>query len=125
MIKQLSVAYIHSADGRRLADWYSTTLGIAISAEFPGWTEFDMGRGSRFAVDHTTFPRSLVEKQPIVLSFEVDDIQAAVRELVGRGVRFWPSAEKTIFDVGPQLVATFIDPDGNFVQLNCAKEEKV
>ncbi len=122
MIKQLSVAYLHSPHGRQLADWYSATLGIPITAEHPGWTEFKMKHGSRFAVDHTEFPRSVVEKQPIVLSFEVEDIDAAVRELAEKGVRFYPSLEKTIFDVGPQLVATFIDPDGNFVQLNCPKD---
>ena len=121
MIKQLSVAYVHSPHGRQLADWYAKTLGISIAAEHPGWTEFDLSTGSRFAVDHTTFPRSPVEKQAIVLSFEVEDIRAAVRELADKGVRFWPSLEKTIFDVGPQLVATFIDPDGNFVQLNSPK----
>lgn len=121
MIKQLSVAYFHSAHGRQLADWYSATLGIAIGAEYPGWTEFKMEHGSRVAVDHTAFPRSPVEKQPIVLSFEVEDIDAAVRELAEKGVRFWPSLEKTIFDAGPQLVATFVDPDGNFVQLNSPK----
>jgi len=121
MIKQLSVAYVHSPHGERLAEWYATTLGIPIAAEYPGWTEFHMARGSHFAVDHTTFPRSPVEKQAIVLSFEVEDIQAAVRELAEKGVRFWPSLEKTVFDVGPQLVATFIDPDGNFVQLNSPK----
>jgi hypothetical protein len=121
MIKQLSVAYIHSGHGKELAEWYSMKLGIAITAEYPGWTEFEMSQGSRFAVDHTTYPRSVVEKQPVLLSFEVDDIHATVRELAGKGVRFWPSVEETIFDVGPQLVATFIDPDGNFVQLNCPK----
>jgi hypothetical protein len=121
MIKQLSVAYMHSPHGRELADWYAKTLGMKFAAEHPGWTEFAMEQGSRVAVDHTSFPRSAVEKQSVVLSFEVDDIHAAVRELAGKGVRFWPSVEETVFDVGPQLVATFIDPDGNFVQLNCPK----
>lgn len=121
MIKSLSVAYVHSPHGRELADWYSKTLGMEITAEYPGWTEFGMEQGSRFAVDHTSFPRSAVEKQAIVLSFEVDDIHAAVRELADRGVRFYPSRDDAIFDVGPQLVATFVDPDGNFAQLNCPK----
>lgn len=121
MIKQLSVAYMHSPHGDGLADWYSKTLGIPIAAQYPGWTEFSMPAGSRLAVDHTSFPRSAVEKQPIVLSFEVDDMQATVNELAAKGVRFYPSLADTIFDVGPQLVATFVDPDGNFVQLNCPK----
>jgi catechol 2,3-dioxygenase-like lactoylglutathione lyase family enzyme len=121
MIQGLSVAYIHSAHGEQLADWYSKTLGLPVADRFPGWTEFKMGSGSRFAIDRTEFPRSVVEKQPVVLSFLVDDLPKTVQELAARGVRFHPSVEETIFDVGPSLVATFEDPDGNWVQLNQPK----
>lgn len=121
MIEGLSVAYIHSSHGKELAEWYSTTLGLGISASFPGWTEFSMVSGSRFAIDHSSFPKSVVEKQPVVLSFAVADIHRTVEVLASRGVKFHPSAEKTIFDVGPSLVATFADPDGNWVQLNQLK----
>ena len=118
MIKGLSVAYLHSPHVDKLSEWYSTMLGLKIGENFPGWTEFKMHAGSRFAVDHTAFPRSVVEKQAIMLSFEVDDLRKEVKELAARGVKFYPSEEKTIFDVGPSLVATFEDPDGNWIQLN-------
>ena len=121
MIQGLSVAYIHSPNGGTLSEWYSKTLGLPVGASFPGWTEFKMASGSRFAIDGTEFPRSIVEKQPIMLSFLVDDIHRAVKELAARGVEFYPSAEKTVFDVGPALVATFADPDGNWMQLNQPK----
>lgn len=121
MIRGLSVAYVHSPHGDKLAEWYSKILGLPVKGSFPGWTEFGLDSGSRFAVDHTGFPRSVVEKQPIMLSFQVDDIEAEVRQLAAKGVRFYPSAEMTIFDVGPSLVATFEDPDGNWFQLNQPK----
>jgi len=121
MIQGLGVAYLHSPHGDKLADWYVKTLGLPVKASFPGWTEFLMGSGSRFAVGHTSFPRSVVEKQSVMLSFQVDDLRAVVTELAAKGVRFHPSAEETIFDVGPSLVATFEDPDGNWVQLNQPK----
>lgn len=121
MIKRLGVAYIHSPFGEKLAEWYSQTLGLPIEARFPGWTEFGMSAGSRFAIDHISFPSSVVQKQSIVLSFEVEDIQASVRTLVAKGVRFYPNVEKTVFDVGPALVATFEDPEGNWVQLHQRK----
>jgi len=122
VINGLSVAYIHSAHGEKLSEWYSKTLGLKIEGSFPGWTEFKMGAGSRFAIDSTSFPKSVIEKQPIVLSFAVEDIKKAVKDLAERGVRFYPSPDKTIFDVGPSLVATFEDPDGNWVQLNQPKK---
>jgi catechol 2,3-dioxygenase-like lactoylglutathione lyase family enzyme len=121
VIQGLSVAYLHSAHGDRLAEWYTKTLGLPVQASFPGWTEFQLPSGSRFAVDQTSFPRSVVEKQPVMLSFLVDDLRAEVRALAAKGVRFYPSAEETIFDVGPSLVATFEDPDGNWVQLKQPK----
>jgi len=122
MIQGLSVVYIHSPAGEKLSEWYSKSLGLPVSASFPGWTEFQMKSGSRFAIDAVGFPPSVVEKQPIVLSFLVDDLQETVKELATKGVEFYPTAEKTIFDVGPSLVATFADPDGNWVQLNQPKK---
>jgi hypothetical protein len=121
MIQGLSVAYLHSPHGDRLAEWYSKTLGLGVQTSFPGWTEFKRDAGSRFAVAQTAFPRSVVEKQPVMLSFLVDDLKAEVKALTAKGVNFYPSAEETIFDVGPSLVATFEDPDGNWVQLNQPK----
>ena len=121
MIKGLSVAYFHSPHGEQLAEWYTKTLGFPVKSSFPGWTEFATGSGSRVAVAHAGFPRSVVEKQPVMLSFLVDDLKAEVKALAAKGVRFYPSAEETIFDVGPALVATFEDPDGNWVQLNQPK----
>jgi hypothetical protein len=56
-------------------------LGIPVDASFPGWTEFKMASGSRFAIGHTSYPQSVVEKQSIVLSFAVDDIHKAVKDL--------------------------------------------
>jgi hypothetical protein len=119
VIKGISVVYLHSAHGDKLANWYSAKLGLPVKATFPGWTEFDVGdRGSRFAIDHIDFPSSVVQRQAVMISFEVDDIHAAVKELSARGVRFHPSVETTVFDVGPSLVATLQDPAGNWVQLN-------
>lgn len=39
IVKVLSVAYIHSANGQNLAEWYAKTLGITVKTQFPGWTQ--------------------------------------------------------------------------------------
>ena len=118
MIKSISVVYLHSSHGSQLAGWYSDKLGLPVKAAFPGWTEFELEGGSRFAIDYIGFPSSVVQRQPVMISFEVDDIRTAVDELAARGVRFYPSKEDTIFDVGPSLVATFEDAEGNWAQLS-------
>ena len=120
MIKGIDVVYLHS-DRHELGAWYREVLGLAEGYSDAHWQEFQMEEGSRFAMDFTAYPKSVVEKQAVVISFKVDDIESAVEELAAKGVKFYPSKEKTIFDVGPSLVATFADPDGNWVQLSQPK----
>ena len=122
MIKGIDVTYIHSFN-EQLADWYEKNLGLQKMERYPGWQEFKMPSGSRFGIDFIKYPSSTVQRQPIVISFLVDDIHKTVDELASKGVRFYPDNDKTktIFDVGPTLVATFEDPEGNFVQLSQQK----
>lgn len=119
MVKGIGVAYIHTPN-KKLADWYEKTLNLKKAYGDEAWQEFKMAYGSRFALDFISYPSSTVQKQSVMLSFDVEDIEAAVEDLHKKGVRFYPDNDrtKTIFDVGPALVATFEDPDGNFVQLS-------
>lgn len=118
----IDVTYLHSPHGAELARWFSRTLGLELAYEDGHWFSFAPEEGSGFAVDSTGFPRSVVEAQPIVISWLVEDITDAVDVLAGRGVRFFPSRDDTILDVGPKLVATFQDPDGNWHQLSQVKD---
>jgi predicted enzyme related to lactoylglutathione lyase len=124
MIKGISVAYIHTPN-KQLADWYEKTLGFKKSYGDESWQAFETSQdSSKFALDFISYPSSTVQKQSIMISFAVDDIHAAVEELAKKGVRFYPDNDKskTIFDVGPSLVATFEDPDGNFMQISQQKK---
>ncbi len=122
MIKGISVTYIHTPN-KKLADWYEKTLGLKKGYGDESWQAFEMSHGSDFALDFISYPSSTVQKQSIMISFLVDDIHAAVEELSKKGVRFYPDNDKakTVFDVGPSLVATFEDPDGNWVQISQPK----
>lgn len=123
MIKGIDVTYIHTPN-KELADWYEQKLGLKKGYGDSHWQGFNMENGSRFGMDFISYPSSTVQKQSIMISFAVEDIYAAVEALAQKGVRFYPDNDKTktIFDVGPSLVATLEDPDGNFVQLSQAKK---
>lgn len=122
MIKGIQVAYIHSPNPE-LANWYADVLGLKKGYGDEHWQSFETERGSQFALDFIGYPSSTVQKQSVMLSFEVEDIHRAVQELAAKGVRFYPDNDlsKTVFDVGPTWVATFEAPDGNYVQLSQIK----
>ena len=120
MITGIDVVFIHTPHSE-LGAWYAEVLGLPRGYGDSHWQEFSLQGGSRFALDFTAYPRSPVEKQAIMISFKVEDIHAAVKDLAGKGVRFYPDGENTVFDAGPSLVATFQDPDGNWVQLSQRK----
>lgn len=113
----IDVIYLHTPHPA-LADWYHMVLGLPKGYGDGHWQEFSLQNGSRFAMDFTSFPRSVVEKQSIMISYRVADIEEAVRVFIERGVKFFNSPDNIIFDVGPSLVATFQDPDGNWLQLS-------
>ena len=119
MIKGIDVSYIHTPN-KELAQWYSEKLGIKKAYGDDHWQGMSLEDGNSFGFDFIGYPSSTVQKQSIMISFKVDDIKEAVKELADKGVRFYPDndLERTIFDVGPKLVATCEDPDGNYFQLS-------
>lgn len=124
MIIGVDVVFIHVKNPEKMAKWYHEKLGLEIDQKTPdlGWQEFNL-KGerpvTRFALDYGGPNPSQVEQQPIVVSFKVANIESAVEELEKRGIEFF--GEDKIFDVGPTLVATFKDPEGNFLQISQRK----
>ena len=73
MIKGISVAYIHTPN-RELANWYQEKLGLKKGYGDDTWQAFETNQGSKFALDFISYPSSTVQKQSIMISFDVDDI---------------------------------------------------
>lgn len=120
MITGIEVVFIHTPDPQ-LADWYEDVLGLSRIYDDGKWIEFTSLGVTRFALDITAENPSPVEKQVFMVCLRVDDINKEVERLSGKGVQFYPDREHTIFDVGANLVATFQDPHGNWLQLSQCK----
>jgi catechol 2,3-dioxygenase-like lactoylglutathione lyase family enzyme len=96
--------------------FYEETLGLRTSdLPMDGLCRLELGGGGYVLVyakaDHT--PATFT-----VLNFPVPDVEKAVDELAGRGVRFEhyenpPTDEKGIMRAGGPLIAWFTDPAGN------------
>ena len=96
--------------------FYAGTLGLRVSEENGMLT-------LHLAGDRDTLIYPKADHTPAdftILNFPVDDIDAAVDELTGRGVTFlkyeWVD-EKGINRRGGPLIAWFTDPSGNILSL--------
>ena len=125
MILGIDVVFIHVKDSELMAKWYKEKLGLGIknTTSDLSWQEFALSENrdhTRFALDYGGPNASDIEQQPIIISFKVADIYKAVNEFEKRGVIF--SGSQKVLDVGPTLVATFQDPEGNYLQISQRKE---
>jgi catechol 2,3-dioxygenase-like lactoylglutathione lyase family enzyme len=104
-------------DADRARQFYEETLGLRVTVmpEMGGLLRLHLGGGTEVLVYAKP---NHVPATFTVLNFPVPDIEKAVDELVGRGVRFEhyedpPTDEKGIMRAGGPLIAWFTDPAGN------------
>jgi catechol 2,3-dioxygenase-like lactoylglutathione lyase family enzyme len=108
---RLNRAMIYVNDLPRMTAFYGTTLGLKVVEKMDDYVEFDTG-ASRFALHaiplplrcDPSLPVQAREKNPIKLSFEVENVELECNRLEGLGVtivtRPWGSRDG-------------IDPEGN------------
>jgi len=125
MILGIDVVYLHVFDSESLSKWYAEVLGLDFKFRTPdhSWQEynFDNSPPTRFAIEAIRMPISQTEKQPIMISFRVEDVTKLVAVLENKGVKFY--GEPKIQKEGLSLFATFQDPAGNWLQLSERVEE--
>jgi predicted enzyme related to lactoylglutathione lyase len=107
-------------DGEAARRFYGETLGIRVEdAGGPGLLTLHLAGGDRPTL---IYPKpDFVPATYTILNFPVDDIEAAVDELVQRGVAFehyeGMTDEKGIMRQGGPLIAWFKDPAGNILSV--------
>ena len=113
------VATIPVTDLDRAKRFYDETLGLAVLWDNPVSIRFGCGGGTQLSI----FRRAPTTADHTLAHFEVSDIEAVVRELEARDVRFIDYAEGPlqttghIAQLGPARGAWFCDPDGNILGL--------
>jgi catechol 2,3-dioxygenase-like lactoylglutathione lyase family enzyme len=97
--------------------FYEEQLGLTLLETTPAGIRFGAGKGSQLTIRRG---------QPgaggqTVMHFEVDDVEAVVRDLTTRGVTFeeyeTPKTVNGIAQFGPVRAAWFKDPAGNVLGL--------
>jgi catechol 2,3-dioxygenase-like lactoylglutathione lyase family enzyme len=108
----LLVTTVAVSDLERARDFFAEKVGLPLLDETPFALRFGAGQSSQLSVR-----RGQPNVGQTVGHFEVEDIEAAVRELSSRGVTFQeyetPKTVDFIAQIGPARGAWFSDPDGN------------
>jgi catechol 2,3-dioxygenase-like lactoylglutathione lyase family enzyme len=112
VVDRLDLVFYWVSDMDRAVSFYRDVLGLQLLRQDSAtWAEFDAG-GRRFAL------HSAGEGQPVggggaTAVFAVGDLNRAKSELAARGVTFTHEGDVE----GYARFASFLDPDGNSVQL--------
>jgi predicted enzyme related to lactoylglutathione lyase len=104
---------VSSEDPERLRAFYRETVGLEPFPEMgPG--AFHAGEGTFAIAEHSEVHGATKEPQRTLFNFFVDDLAAEQRELEARGVPFIRKAGREPWG---GIISTFVDPDGNYMQL--------
>ncbi len=113
----LAVTTLVVTDIDQARPFYEGQLGLTLLEESPAGLRFGAGKGSQLTIRRGQTPAS----GQTVLHFEIDDIEAVVRDLTSRGVTFeeyeTPKTVGGIAQFGPARGAWFKDPAGNVLGL--------
>jgi catechol 2,3-dioxygenase-like lactoylglutathione lyase family enzyme len=114
-----AAATLPAHDFSRARGFYEQTLGLNSVWESPSGVQYQVGDSSLFV-----YPSEFAgTNQSTAASFEVDDIDAAVAEIRGRGVTFEEydlpglKTEKGIAELDGERAAWFQDTEGNILSV--------
>ncbi len=106
------VVTVAVTDLERAKRFFGEQLGLAVLDEQPFAIRYGAGKGTQLSVR-----RGQPNVGQTVAHFEVDDLDAVVRDLTSRDVPFQeyetPKTVNFIAQIGPARGAWFTDPDGN------------
>ncbi len=109
-VQGIDVVFFWVADVERSVAWYTQVLGIEAGPRYGDWQEFRVSGPTRFAVHGGAVGG---ETSNAVVAFRVADLGEAMRGLADRGVE----PVDSITDTGSARFVTYVDPDGNRVQV--------
>ncbi len=114
MIKGLRVSSIWSEDLNNLLPFYRDLLGLKVGLETPGFVVLGDPNGPAVALGtHSEVHGPARDPARHIVGFDTENIQADCARLKSAGVEFVEEPNQQ----GDLWIATFKDPEGNYVQL--------
>ena len=94
--------------------FYVEILRLPVRSDRAGFVNFDLGGGRLTVATHSEVSGSNATPARLMVNLRVEDIEAIHRRLSASGVRFVRTPEREKWG---GMVATLVDPDGNYLQL--------
>jgi predicted enzyme related to lactoylglutathione lyase len=114
-VKHIAFTMYSVRDMAKAREFYEKHLGLTLGHDYEGkWVEYYPGGNGCFAITSMVPQVKPSARHGGSISFEVDDIEATVKELEAKGVKV---AAKT-FSTPVCKMAYLLDPDGNSVGLH-------
>ena len=114
MLNHMNGAIIWTDNLPALRKFYCETLGMRPNSDRPHFVAFKWG-GLRFSIGaHDRVEGAARDPYRIMLNFDASDIHTLHAELTSKGVEFIRPPEREHWG---GWVASFLDPDGNIIQL--------
>ena len=114
MLKGIHSVLIWTEDLNRLVPFYRDVLGLTPEIESEGFFVFAASSGAQLALGtHSEVKGRSKDPYRVMVDLTVDDCQAEYERLNAKGVEFIRRPSR---DEGA-TIATFLDPDGNLLQL--------
>ncbi len=115
-LSNMSYVIIYVTDTEKALSFYRDKLGMSVKVNHPGWVELDTG-ATTLAL-HGTDKVSEPTDRHACLVFNVDDVDAAARELKERGITL-KEEPRQVCEEGDHvgMSADFTDPDGNLLSV--------
>lgn len=105
---------VWTEDLERLVAFYRDTLGLTLRGHKEGWANFEWGSLRLNLGLHDGVKGRSQDPYRIMISFGITDIHHEYHRLCDQGVEFIRHPEQEHWG---GWVATFLDPDGNVLQL--------
>jgi len=120
MIEALGWVLLYVKDLDAMRAFYRDQVGLAVAYEGPGVVAFDTGpcMFELMARPELDNPREGWERNVVLISFRVSDIEGAVEQLRSRGVEQVSEIKYVVGVEDPQWrLAQFRDPEGNLFEV--------
>ncbi len=120
MIKGIEAIMLNSANAKKLAEFYREVVGLEQTEEYEmgegqNAYAFEFSEGTSLYInDHSEVKGKNTTPERVFLNFEVEDLEKEFERLKEAKVKIQQEAYHV---EGYGMIATFVDPDGNFFQL--------